>query len=612
MRCEKCGKPLEEGAFICTECGAKVYSSENEAAKSQPYADPDAQARFMSYMEQNQPSVQADPQQFKPKKKKGPIIAAVAAVLVVALGVGGVFAYPSILRSVAPQAYVNYAQKQADKALQKDMETLKNAWGSDLLKEIMSGVYSQTIKMDFKDISTGSPEADQILQNISANINTVKDDANKKMSASVEVGAMGTSVKAEGYLTEDELTLKIPTIMDAVKFSDKDFAANWNASGYVNYFGEMDSETKFDFADLFQDDKDFMWNPNNEFVKEMVKKSQDLIDNHSTLAKGPKAAVSGAGAQEYYQFIYTIDAEAYSTLVRDFTKDFFDLYFDKMNSYFLNVIDEQTITEATDKLKTELDKMSFDNVTVTVYVDESNRIVGEKVAFDLNDGNSVTNAAVDMLMRGQDSLLNDIYVNLTFAQDDDKMNLLVESKGNHTMKDGKFADETKFTVNENNEINTVTISTQWDTNLAENNLSVAIDIPSEDQKIEINGNYIVDQAQKKVILQGNRMKIQGIDDNSSDLKFNLYCEYAHAVPEDVKAITGDVKSLFDSETVQKVEELIMQFASQMNGEMVYGYDSFNGDDFGDEDFSDFGDEDFGNFSNEDFGGFEDDFSDFAA
>ena len=94
MRCEKCGKLLEEGSFICPECGAKVYSSENEAAKSQPYADPDAQARFMSYMEQNQPAVQADPWESKPKKKKGPIIAIVAAVLVVALGVGGVFAYP--------------------------------------------------------------------------------------------------------------------------------------------------------------------------------------------------------------------------------------------------------------------------------------------------------------------------------------------------------------------------------------------------------------------------------------------------------------------------------------------------------------------------------------
>lgn len=586
MRCEKCGNPLEQGAVICNKCGARVYTAQEQAEKDKAYADLEAQERFLSYMEENQPMVQGGMKKFKKKRKMAPIIVAVAAVVVVALGVGGVFAYPTILRTVSPQAYMNYAQGKTDKALAKDMEKLNDAWGNTLIEQIKDGVASRTIKADFKDMNIGMPDVDQMLQQMYLTVNSVKDPAKKKMSASVEVGAMGASFKAEGYLTEDDLTVKIPTLLDAIKVSDKDFAAKWNESNYAVYFGEMGSDIKFDFADLFKDEESYY----NSIVKDWKGKTKDLLDKHTTFEKGPKAAVEGAGGQEYYQFIYTIDPQAFTTLIKDMQKDMTAQTFSGVYSFLTGAIDEQSKKEMMDQLLKELDQLSFSNIKITVYADSQDRVVGETFTFDVSYGSETINVAVDMVMRGKDSLLDDIYLNVAAKEGDNKIGFTIESKGNHAMKDGKFSDESKLTFVDNNSTETASLSIQWDSNLAKDNLSVALDIPSADVNIKLVGNYLVDQTQKKVSAAISQLKVQGLGESSLDLKLNISYELAYANPEDVKAITDDAKDLFDAESVQKIEQLIMQLGSQMGGGSTDGDIPDAGDDF-----SDFSDEDFSDF-----------------
>lgn len=593
MKCEKCGKLLDDGATFCPECGARVESS---AAANNFNADADAQARFVSYMEQNQPTAQVFGEENQPKKKKGPVIAAIAAVLVVALGIGGVFAYPSILRTVAPKSYMNYAQKQTEKVMNKDTEALKNAWGGAVLDEIKSGVWAQKATVDFKDLVTGVPEADEIMKNIALTMNSVSDKANKKMSADFEVSALGASVKAEGYMTEDDLILKIPGMLDAIKISDKDFAAKWNASDFAEYFSEMDSEMKFDFADLFKDDKSSMWSPESELVKKYTEKMKALQDG-ATVEKGPKAAVSGAGTQEYYQFIYKYDSAEYNALVKEFTKDFFNEYFEQMDAMFFGVLEDDMKAEAMEELTSGIDEMAYDNIVTTVYVNDANCIVGEKISFDITADGETVNVTVDMLMRGESSLLDDIYMNITATNEDEKINMLLESKGNHAMKDGKFTDETKLTINADDEINTATVSVEWDSNAANDNLKLALDIPSVDIKFEIIGNYTVDKANKKIAVKLSNVKLNAPDGVSGDWKFNIAYELSAATAADVKAITDDAIDLFDNQAMAKIQELMMNLASQFGGVDIDDGkfdDDFIGDDYNDDDF-------YGDDYNEDYG-----------
>lgn len=576
MYCEKCGKTVQDGLTVCPECGTQLTQG-----AAYP-ADPEAQAKFVSYMEQNRPTPQQTDFIMPPqpaKKKKGPLVGviAAAAVLVVAF-VGGFLAYPSVLRSVSPTGYVEYAQNKSNKAIAKEIAVLNKALGGSTAEKILSGNSTEKFSLDFEDLVTGSADVDEVLKTIKLELSATQDKASKKASANAKLEAMGVSSDVDFFMDENSMVMELPEALGIgkIKLDDNGIAEKWNNSSMADAFGEMDED--IDFADFFKDVSGAV-EKNAELIKNISEKSADLMKNHSKTENGGKQYVEALGG-DYYDMIITAEAEAWTEGIKEILKEIYSE--DNLNGMMPMMGD--TIGE----LHKMIDEIAIESLVIHAYADSKNRSVGCLMELEADTGSKVN---FGFYFCGKEKLTDNIVIEIGTDDDD---NTRIEIENNNDSASGVFNTEIAVTVNDYYGETTVSFEINWDSKKPEDNLTFTMNITEGDEdsgSIKLTGNYFADSDAQTV-----SFSLTGIDaemyGESFSYKWNLTYELSPAKDGDLKEISADgAKDLFDEDIAETLGEglnqLVMGFTMGGND-----YDEYPDDLEGLEDYEDFDWEDY--------------------
>lgn len=557
MYCKKCGKIVEDGLTTCPECG---FGLVNETAANG--AEPEAQARFVSYMEQNQPTA---PQQAyvnfnqggQPKKKKTGLIAgvSVAAVLIVAV-VAGFFAYPSILRSISPAGYIEYSQKQTMKVFEKQDAALNKALGESVVEKVNSGVASHKLSIDFSEFSTGEDEVDAVLQAIKADIFATIDNPGKKAYGGLNLDAAGDTVNMSVFADEDKLVMEVPEEfgLSKVKVEESGIAEKWNNSFMAEIFGELDADV--DFADMFKNESSLR-ETEDKILKDFNEKYYDLIKNHSQVKNGGKQNIEELGGS-YYDMVITADPEAWGEALKETLSEIYSE--ENLAKMFAFVPMGATgISDMADEMQDVIDEINLRDFVVHMYMNDKNYCVGYLIDFE---GDETGKASIGVYFRDSKNLINDVLIDISVTDKDGEENRFrIESKGNHTMADGIFANDTTIEILGAGQESEITFSLCWDSNKKTDNLSLSIGIGADDStaSVKLLGNYVVDNEAGLISFSSTGIDAEMVDEyyeieESYSLRWNIAYEYTSGKAEDVKEISADdAMDLFDDEFTATVE-----------------------------------------------------------
>lgn len=582
MICERCGSQVDSGLKTCPVCGADMNVSVNAA-------DPEAQARFVSYMQENQPvPAQANyaPAQ-QPKKKKGPMIALGAAAVLIVAVVAGIFAYPSILRSISPAGYIEYAQSKTEKTVSKEFSDITKAMGNFPAEKVFADSMKAEITADFKDLVTGDAEIDQILQGLKLEVVSAQDNKAKKVYSNAKAEVMGISADASLFVDEDNIIAELPEALGLgkIKLTDSEIADKWNNSELAELFGTIDGEV--DFADFFKTAEDVS-DKDNALVKKFSETFEDLIKNHSKTENMGKQSVKALGG-DYYDTVITADAEAWNDGIKEILKEIYSE--ENINEMFSFMpMPLEGVDEAAAQLQAMIDEINVDGLKIHVYTDSKNRAVGWLVENEVDDNA----ASVGLYLRGEENLIDNIVLKIG-VNDEEPFRFELNSKHN---ADGKFSTEMLVTIDEGFGKETVSLKIDWASEKEQDNLTLTIDPGIDSEYIKLTGSYYEDTAAGVISFSST-----GIEGNFGDGEFNyrwnVSVALSAATDADIKEISTDgAKDFFDEEVIGTLGDAVQQFAMGMGG---MSYDDYGDYDYEDlENLEDYEDIDWENFDWENF------------
>lgn len=426
MYCIKCGKQIGDGRVVCEAC---------EAAQSLPY-DPQVDPLNQPQAAPEQPFVLNNPVEEAPKpgkkKKKFPVGAVVAAVLVVAIAVTAVFCWDAVfgffVRSFGtPEDYMMHVE---EKAMEEQLDELTSAYG-ELLASLNAGTETEyaakaQLHLELGDMVIGAIETSMRYEGMDMDLSWLKnidlsiygDFTDDLTQSEVGIGLDGTTIATIRVLMDvvaGDMYIGIPELSDSYLYANMtDAGMNMGGMGIGDataYEEELEELTEL--------------LPSEEKLNEVIKRWYKIVLDCAQDVEKDTETVEVDGLEQKLNVIsYTLTEEdllniAIAVLedvqddeelmdlvigVVDFVgsntvSHYEDVWNDEWGMYewvpvYEDIDAEEVVTEgigdALDSLEDAIDDADEDNcIHMTTYVDNGDQIVGRHIEIEGTDMDTV-------------------------------------------------------------------------------------------------------------------------------------------------------------------------------------------------------------------------------
>lgn len=431
MFCPKCGNEVEQGAMFCPKCGNMLMPQEPvDLTKSMSDSVGSVQNSGNGYGAQpvQQPYQPVQPpvgKHVEPKKSKAPLIAAIIALIVVALGVAGFCMRSTLAMIINPEEQVKEALKNSAGNLQTSFDTVMS--DSSLASTQVVG------KNDF----TYSLHIDRATVNGSDYLSYVKADTlNMHLQMSPEdkviAGTMGLAqgtgkssvIEMKIYMDTNNVYFSIPALCSKsfyMKTDDVFRDSGISYSDMFSYMGKAASTSNISaYSGIIQ-----------AVVKDVFGAVDSFIDELSYDKLGRVTFNGEQGDVKATQFAITVTEQN----VRNFANNVIENVFndDTLKPYLAFV--SGYVTKDTCKNAVTNAELGFGQFVVNAAITNKKELVS--VSFDTNSITTYKGSAfkAELKLLGREKKNDCIYVNI--GSDELDMDAMASSSGDNIKIDVK-------------------------------------------------------------------------------------------------------------------------------------------------------------------------------
>ena len=407
---------------------------ENEAPQSPFYYNQMAQTQGEQYSQPQYSQPQYSQQQYsqpqysqapmgtpmRPKKKKAPLIIAIAAVLVIALGVVGLLMKPTLEMMINPE-------KQVKTALKQSTGKLADTFDEVLSQQSLATSAVSIGKMDFtyslrldKATVAGSDFLSYLkVDTLNAHLQMSPDD--KVIAGTMGLAANGSTssvIEAKIYMDRYNVYMSVPSLCSKSFYMSTDSVFDDAGIDYDQLFAYMGSGTSNNSMS--------MYSGTIQAVVKDVFAAVDTLIEESTYTKLGKVTLSGnQGNVKATQFAVTVTEQN----VKNFANNVIDnIYNDDSLKALLGLVSGQ-INKDMIKKQISASTLGFGQLTVNVCVNNKK----ELVAFSFNTSSISNykgdNVQFDVKFVGKEDIYDCVGINI--SADDFTGNVMISQNGNN-------------------------------------------------------------------------------------------------------------------------------------------------------------------------------------
>ena len=407
---------------------------ENEAPQSPFYYNQMAQTQGEQYSQPQYSQPQYSQPQYsqpqysqaqmgtpmRPKKKKAPLIIAIAAVLVIALGVVGLLMKPTLEMMINPE-------KQVKTALKQSTGKLADTFDEVLSQQSLATSAVSIGKMDFtyslrldKATVAGSDFLSYLkVDTLNAHLQMSPDD--KVIAGTMGLAANGSTssiIEAKIYMDRYNVYMSVPSLCSKSFYMSTDSVFDDAGIDYDQLFAYMGSGTSNNSMS--------MYSGTIQAVVKDVFAAVDTLIEEATYTKLGKVTLSGnQGNVKATQFAVTVTEQN----VKNFANNVIDnIYNDDSLKALLGLVSGQ-INKDMIKKQISASTLGFGQLTVNVCVNNKK----ELVAFSFNTSSISNykgdNVQFDVKFVGKEDIYDCVGINI--SADDFTGNVMISQNGNN-------------------------------------------------------------------------------------------------------------------------------------------------------------------------------------
>ncbi len=390
---------------------------------SQPqYSQPQYSQPQYSQPQYSQPQYSQAPvgTPMRPKKKKAPLIIAIAAVLVIALGVVGLLMKPTLEMMINPE-------KQVKTALKQSTGKLADTFDEVLSQQSLATSAVSIGKMDFtyslrldKATVAGSDFLSYLkVDTLNAHLQMSPDD--KVIAGTMGLAANGSTssiIEAKIYMDRYNVYMSVPSLCSKSFYMSTDSVFDDAGIDYDQLFAYMGSGTSNNSMS--------MYSGTIQAVVKDVFAAVDTLIEEATYTKLGKVTLSGnQGNVKATQFAVTVTEQN----VKNFANNVIDnIYNDDSLKALLGLVSGQ-INKDMIKKQISASTLGFGQLTVNVCVNNKK----ELVAFSFNTSSISNykgdNVQFDVKFVGKEDIYDCVGINI--SADDFTGNVMISQNGNN-------------------------------------------------------------------------------------------------------------------------------------------------------------------------------------
>ncbi|MGN0407793.1 MAG: zinc-ribbon domain-containing protein [Bacteroides sp.] len=390
---------------------------------SQPqYSQPQYSQPQYSQPQYSQPQYSQAPMgtPMRPKKKKAPLIIAIAAVLVIALGVVGLLMKPTLEMMINPEKQVKTALKQSTGKL---AETFDEVLSQQSLATSAVSVgkmdFTYSLRLDKATVDGSDFLSYLKVDTLNAHLQMSPDD--KVIAGTMGLAANGSTssvIEAKIYMDRYNVYMSVPSLCSKSFYMSTDSVFDDAGIDYDQLFAYIGSGTSNNSMS--------MYSGTIQAVVKDVFAAVDTLIEEATYTKLGKVTLSGnQGNVKATQFAVTITEQN----VKNFANNVIDnIYNDDSLKALLGLVSGQ-INKDMIKKQISASTLGFGQLTVKVCVNNKK----ELVAFSFNT-NSISNykgdnVQFDVKFVGKEDIYDCVGVNI--SSDDFTGNVMISQNGNN-------------------------------------------------------------------------------------------------------------------------------------------------------------------------------------
>ncbi len=398
------------------------YYNQMAQTQGEQYSQPQYSQPQYSQPQYSQPQYSQAPvgTPMRPKKKKAPLIIAIAAVLVIALGVVGLLMKPTLEMMINPE-------KQVKTALKQSTGKLADTFDEVLSQQSLATSAVSIGKMDFtyslrldKATVAGSDFLSYLkVDTLNAHLQMSPDD--KVIAGTMGLAANGSTssiIEAKIYMDRYNVYMSVPSLCSKSFYMSTDSVFDDAGIDYDQLFAYMGSGTSNNSMS--------MYSGTIQAVVKDVFAAVDTLIEEATYTKLGKVTLSGnQGNVKATQFAVTVTEQN----VKNFANNVIDnIYNDDSLKALLGLVSGQ-INKDMIKKQISASTLGFGQLTVNVCVNNKK----ELVAFSFNTSSISNykgdNVQFDVKFVGKEDIYDCVGINI--SADDFTGNVMISQNGNN-------------------------------------------------------------------------------------------------------------------------------------------------------------------------------------
>lgn len=398
------------------------YYNQMAQTQGEQYSQPQYSQPQYSQPQYSQPQYSQAPMgtPMRPKKKKAPLIIAIAAVLVIALGVVGLLMKPTLEMMINPE-------KQVKTALKQSTGKLADTFDEVLSQQSLATSAVSIGKMDFtyslrldKATVAGSDFLSYLkVDTLNAHLQMSPDD--KVIAGTMGLAANGSTssiIEAKIYMDRYNVYMSVPSLCSKSFYMSTDSVFDDAGIDYDQLFAYMGSGTSNNSMS--------MYSGTIQAVVKDVFAAVDTLIEEATYTKLGKVTLSGnQGNVKATQFAVTVTEQN----VKNFANNVIDnIYNDDSLKALLGIVSGQ-INKDMIKKQISASTLGFGQLTVNVCVNNKK----ELVAFSFNTSSISNykgdNVQFDVKFVGKEDIYDCVGINI--SADDFTGNVMISQNGNN-------------------------------------------------------------------------------------------------------------------------------------------------------------------------------------
>ncbi|MDD6797349.1 MAG: zinc-ribbon domain-containing protein [Clostridia bacterium] len=398
------------------------YYNQMAQTQGEQYSQPQYSQPQYSQPQYSQPQYSQAPMgtPMRPKKKKAPLIIAIAAVLVIALGVVGLLMKPTLEMMINPE-------KQVKTALKQSTGKLADTFDEVLSQQSLATSAVSIGKMDFtyslrldKATVAGSDFLSYLkVDTLNAHLQMSPDD--KVIAGTMGLAANGSTssvIEAKIYMDRYNVYMSVPSLCSKSFYMSTDSVFDDAGIDYDQLFAYMGSGTSNNSMS--------MYSGTIQAVVKDVFAAVDTLIEEATYTKLGKVTLSGnQGNVKATQFAVTVTEQN----VKNFANNVIDnIYNDDSLKALLGLVSGQ-INKDMIKKQISASTLGFGQLTVNVCVNNKK----ELVAFSFNTSSISNykgdNVQFDVKFVGKEDIYDCVGINI--SADDFTGNVMISQNGNN-------------------------------------------------------------------------------------------------------------------------------------------------------------------------------------